>query len=279
MLYIIIPVFNRKKFTEECLLSLQKQTNTNFKIIVVDDGSTDGTSEMIDKNFSEVILIKAKGDLFWTAATNLGISYALNQHATFVMTLNNDTIATEDFVEKMYYWAAKKPDIIMGALALDAYTKEPVFGGERLNWLSNTNASVLANLSPEKQTGLHQVTHFPGRGLWIPRKVFEKIGLFDVKKFPHYFADYDFTYTATRAGFEIYCNFDAKIFIYPSESGDHQIRKKKTIKNYYNHLFGIKGGGNLANFTKFTLKNCPTPYIPLVLLNGYFRRIFGYIIK
>ena len=104
MLYIIIPVFNRKKFTEECLLSLRKQTNTNFKVIIVDDGSTDGTSEMIEKDFPEVILLKTKGDLFWTAATNLGIQHALDQQAKFIMTLNNDTLATEDFIEKMYFF-------------------------------------------------------------------------------------------------------------------------------------------------------------------------------
>lgn len=279
MLFIVIPVFNRKKFTQDCLMSLQKQTCKNFTTIVVDDGSTDGTSDMINDNFPDVLLIKTEGNLFWTAATNLGIQLALNKGADYIMTLNNDTIATEDFIEKMYCWAKEKPNALMGALALDAYSKKPVYGGEIINWLLNTSSSVLNKLPKEKQNGLHKVTHFPGRGLWIPKKVFDTIGIFDAQKFPHYFADYDFTYTATRMGFEIYCNYDAKLFIYPAESGDHQIRKRKNLKNYYNHLFGIKGGGNLANFTKFTLKNCPTSFIPFVLINGYLRRIFGYLIK
>lgn len=279
MLYIVIPVFNRKKFTEDCLRSLQNQTSKAFRTIIVDDGSTDGTAEMIQTQFPDVILIKAAGNLFWTAATNLGIQHALEQGAMYVMTLNNDTLASEDFIENMYKWAKQKPDALLGALGLDAYSKKTVFGGERLNWLTNTSTAVLNTLPLDKQHGLHKVTHFPGRGLWIPRKVFDKIGLFDVKRFPHYFADYDFTYSATRAGFEIFCNYDARLYTYPAESGDRQIRTKKTLKNYYNHLFGIKGGGNLANFTKFTLKNCPPFYIPLVLLNGYARRILGYIVK
>jgi GT2 family glycosyltransferase len=279
MLFIVIPVFNRKKFTKECLLSLQKQSRKDFTVIIVDDGSTDGTSEMLEKEFPDVIVIKADGNLFWTAATNLGIELALNKGATYVMTLNNDTLATENFIEKMYYWSQSKPEALLGALALDAYSKKPVFGGEIMNWKLNTSKSVLNNLPTEKRHGLHKVTHFPGRGLWVPRKVFEKIGLFDTKKFPHYFADYDFTYTATRSGFEVYCNYDAKLYIYPAESGDQQIRKSKNLKNYYNHLFGIKGGGNLVNFTRFALKNCPTPYIPFVLVNGYVRRVFGYLIK
>ncbi len=70
---------------------------------------------------------------------------------------------------------------------------------------------LLDKLPKDQQKGLHKVTHFPGRGLWIPRKVFDVLGLFDEKKFPHYYADYDFTHSAVRAGFEIYCNYDARL--------------------------------------------------------------------
>ena len=48
---IVIPVHNRRELTRNCLLSLQKQTYKNFSVIIVDDGSTDGTSEMIQKEF------------------------------------------------------------------------------------------------------------------------------------------------------------------------------------------------------------------------------------
>jgi GT2 family glycosyltransferase len=279
MLYIVIPVFNRKKFTHDCLLSLHKQTNKQFKVIVVDDGSTDGTSQMLKEDFPEVIVIAGTGSLFWTAATNLGIQYALANGATHVMTLNNDTLARPDFIEQMYKWSAQKPDALLGALALDSSSLKPVYGGETINWLFNSYEPLLNKLPEEQQQGIHKVTHFPGRGLWIPIKVFESIGLFDEKKFPHYYADYDFTHSAVRAGFEIYCNYDAKLLTYPTESGDRQIRKKKTIENYYNHLFGIRGGGNLLNFTRFTVKNCPPVYIPMVLVNGYIRRVFGYLVK
>jgi GT2 family glycosyltransferase len=279
MLFIVIPVFNRKKFTQDCLLSLRKQSNQNFKVIVVDDGSTDGTGQMLAEDFPEVIVLTGDGNLFWTAATNLGVKYALAHGATHIMTLNNDTLATPDFIEKMYVWATQRPDALLGALALDSASHKPVYGGETINWLQNAFEPLLNKLPQEKQKGLHRVTHFPGRGLWIPSKVFETIGLFDEKKFPHYYADYDFTHTAVRAGFEIYCNYDARLLTYPAESGDQQIRKKKSFKNYYNHLFGIRGGGNLINFTRFTIKNCPPFYIPMVLVNGYIRRVFGYLVK
>ncbi|PKV76155.1 glycosyltransferase family 2 protein [Pontibacter ramchanderi] len=279
MISIVIPVFNRKEYTRECLQSLRKQTDQRFKVVIVDDGSTDGTEDMLREEFPEVEVMKGSGNLFWTAGVNMGIRHALKQGAELIMTMNNDVITDELLIEKMYYWHAQKPTALLGALELDANTQQPIFGGERLNWLLNTIEEVLPSLPKEAQKGLHAVTHLPGRGLLIPRAVIEKIGIFDQDRFPHYIADYDYTHTARRAGFELYVNYDAKLLTYPEESGERQIRSKKNFQNYYKHLFDLKGGGNLRDFTRFTLKNCPTPYIPFHLANGYTRRLLGYFIK
>jgi GT2 family glycosyltransferase len=279
MISIVIPVFNRKEYTRECLQSLNKQTDQRFKVVIVDDGSTDGTEAMLREEFPEVEVLKGSGNLFWTAGVNMGIRHALKQGTELIMTMNNDVITDEHLIEKMYYWHAQKPLALLGALELDANTQQPIFGGERLNWLLNTIEEVLPTLSKDEQKGLHAVTHLPGRGLLIPRAVIEKIGIFDQDRFPHYIADYDYTHTARRAGFELYVNYDAKLLTYPEESGERQIRSTKNFKNYYKHLFDLKGGGNLRDFTRFTLKNCPTPYIPFHLANGYTRRLLGYFIK
>ncbi|MBD1395624.1 glycosyltransferase family 2 protein [Pontibacter sp. JH31] len=279
MISIVIPVFNRKEYTRDCLQSLRNQTNQQYKVIIVDDGSTDGTENMLREEFPEVEILKGSGSLFWTAGVNMGIRHALKQDAQLIMTMNNDVITDKHLLEKMYEWHEKKPAALLGALELDANTKQPIFGGERLNWLLNTIDEVLPTLSEDEQKGLHAVTHLPGRGLLIPRVVFEKIGLFDQDRFPHYIADYDYTHTARRAGFELYVNYDAKLLTYPEESGERQIRSEKNFKNYYKHLFDLKGGGNLRDFTRFTLKNCPKPYIPFHLANGYTRRLFGYFLR
>lgn len=278
-IYIVIPVFNRKAFTKECLLSLQRQTYKNFHVIVVDDGSTDGTSDMLAQEFPTTIVIKGDGNLFWTAATNLGIEYAMKHGADYVMTLNNDTIATDTFIEEMVNWSKKKPNALLGALAVDSGSKKIIYGGNRVDWVFHQDKNLLNELKEEEKKGIHPVSYFPGRGLWIPSKVFTKIGLFDEKQFPHYAADYDFTLVAKRAGFEIYCNYDAKLYTYPEASGAAELKKKKTFKNYYNHLFGIKGAGNLKVFTQYTLKNCPKALIPTYLLQGYTRRLLGYWLK
>jgi GT2 family glycosyltransferase len=279
MIYIVIPVFNRRKFTQDCLLSLRNQSFKAFKTIVVDDGSSDGTQKMIREEFPEVILLETSGDLFWTATTNLGIKYALENGADYVMTLNNDTSATSDFMEKMNYWSGKHPQALFGAFALDAVSKQPVYAGEVMDWKFMRSKSWVHMLNEQEFKGIREVTHFPGRGLLIPKSCFEDIGLFEEIVFPHYAADYDFTHKAVRHGFSIYCNHDAKLLIYPDASGDRENRKRKSLQNYFKHLFGRKGGGNLRNFTIYVFRNCPPMYIPTYWTIGVMRRIFGYWIK
>jgi GT2 family glycosyltransferase len=279
MIYVVIPVHNRKQYTRDCLYSLRKQTFSDHRTIIVDDGSTDETKEMLCAEFPEVVVLHGDGNLFWTAAVNLGVRHALGAGAEHVLTLNNDTVATDDFLEKMIFWSRQKPDAILGALDIDIKTKRPYYGGERVYWRLDKSMYLLNELPEEQRQGIHEVSLYPGRGLLIPRKVFERIGLFEEKLLPHYLADHDFTCMARRHGFKIYCNYDAQLYTYPEEGGDHKIRKAKTLRNYFRHLFSIKGGGNLKNFTIYTMRNCPKKDIPISLFIGYVRRLGGFWIK
>lgn len=275
-IYVVIPVFNRIIFTRDCLKSIYNQTWKNYKIIVVDDGSTDGTKEMLINEFPEVHIIQGNGNLWWTKATNLGVRYALENNADFILTLNNDTILFEDFLDKMLFWAEKYPNALFGSLALDRQTREIVYGGEIINWKWAIYDKILDKIPDGSRKGLYEVSHFPGRGLLIPSDVFKKIGLFDEKNFPHYAADYDFTHRAIRHCYKVFVNYDSKIIIFPDESGSVKLRENKNIGNYINHLTSFKGGGNLKIFIKYAWINCPKKHLVTFTFMGVIRRIFGY---
>jgi GT2 family glycosyltransferase len=226
MICVVIPVYNRKEFTKNCVESLLSQTTPVDYIIVVDDGSTDGTAEMLQE-YAGVLVLQGDGNLFWSASVNMGIRLALHMEADYIMTLNNDTVATPDFIEKMMASAKLNPCAILGALDVDIKTKTPYYGGEIFNWRSGSSKFLLNVLKKEEWKGLHEVSLFPGRGLLIPRIVFETIGLFAEKQLPHYMADYDFTLLARRNGFKVFCNYNAVLYTYPEEGGDHKLRTKK----------------------------------------------------
>lgn len=277
MIFIVTPVYNRKEFTKNYLKALSEQTVQDFSVIIVDDGSTDDTSDMIEKEFPEVTLLKEEGDLWWAEATNVAVRYAIEHNATYIMTLNDDTLPEIDYMEKMILGIEQKPDNLLGAFAINADTGEAIYGGEKLFWNTCAFKSILPNISKEEQRGFHEVNLFPGRGLLIPVEVFHKIGFYDSKNFPQTVADLDFTARAVNMGYKIYCNYDAKIKIFPEESGGVELRKKKSWKNYYLHLFGIRGAGNLKWFIKFSIKNAPKKYLIQCLVIGVSRRVVGYL--
>ncbi|MBZ5577651.1 MAG: glycosyltransferase family 2 protein [Acidobacteriia bacterium] len=274
-LAIVIPVHNRLGFTRSCLEHLRRQTVSGFQIIVVDDGSSDGTSEMIRDEFPDVTLLHGDGNLWWTGATNLGVKVAVEQGASHVMTLNDDTVPEPAFVENMWMGALEKPEALVGAYSVEVGSGRPVFGGERIHWTTGFIESLLQDPANSRE-GLVEVTHYAGRGLLIPKAVFQRIGLFDAVHFPHYAADYDFTYRAGRYGYPVFCNYQARLGIYPEASGDAANRRRKGLRNYYRHLFDIKGGANLKVFFWFALRNCPKYLLPIGLPMGMARRIFGY---
>jgi GT2 family glycosyltransferase len=277
-IYVIIPVHNRKNYTRSCLRSLYQQSFRDFEIIVIDDGSKDGTSKMIIAEFPDVVLLRGDGNLWWTRAVNMGVQYALARKADYIITLNDDIILRRDFLEAMMRRAVENGTALLGGIEFDPIAKKPTHGGRIMNWKVGKNRSILDSLTPEKWHGLYEVTHLPGRELLIPAEVFDKIGLFDEKNFPQTVADFDFTYRAHKAGYRVFCNYDARVETYPDTQGGIEYRETKSFTNYYNHLFGIKGKANLNRFIRFAWKNCPKRFLPSFVLIGISRRIFGYLL-
>ena len=91
--YIIIPVHNRKALTLACLENLKINSNLQkYQVIVVDDGSSDLTSEEVVANYPEVIILKGDGNLWWTGAMALGMTYAYEKGADYFIWLNDDSL-------------------------------------------------------------------------------------------------------------------------------------------------------------------------------------------
>ena len=105
---IIIPNWNGKHHLEVCLNALRQQSMTDFEVLLVDNGSEDGSQTYVREMFPEVILIENGENLGFTGACIKGYEASSGE---FVVLLNNDTEATSDWLEKLLSGFDLHPDV------------------------------------------------------------------------------------------------------------------------------------------------------------------------
>lgn len=246
-LSIIIVNYNTKGLLRETLESIYKNpTYREFEIIVVDNGSSDGSQEMVKKEFPDVILIENKQNLGFAKANNIGIKIAKGK---YILLLNSDTEVLRgtldsciDFLEKD---EAKEIGILGckvmlpdGKLDLACRRGFPtpknsffkIFGLAKLFPKSRFFAGYNLTYLDENQS--YEVDSVVGAFMLIRREVIDKIGLLDEDYFM-FGEDIDFCFRAKQNGFKVYYYADAKIIHHKRGSG----RNLKVLSAFYDSMW------------------------------------------
>ncbi|MEA5419562.1 glycosyltransferase [Spirulina sp. CCNP1310] len=198
-LAIILPVRNRWHYTGPILqqLATMGAMTAPHRVIVVDDGSTDGTPERVAADFPAVALIRGEGDWWWTGAIAQGMAYALGQtDVDCLLWLNDDMQLPADFWEQALKVAAEA--IAQGAL----------IGGIVLNeqdWVifsGLTGGKPIRNLA-EFATDFVPAHTLNGNLIVLPKVIAQQLGPPDYQRFPHYGGDYEYSERAQRLGLPV----------------------------------------------------------------------------
>ncbi len=108
---VVLPVHNRRDTTLRALRSLARldRSTADVEVIVVDDGSTDGTTAAIAAQSPDVTVVPGNGSLFYAAGTNLGVTHALERHPDFIVIANDDAVFSSGCVRELVHCAQAHP--------------------------------------------------------------------------------------------------------------------------------------------------------------------------
>jgi GT2 family glycosyltransferase len=256
---IIIPNFNGKQFLRECLNSIKKQNFSLYEVIIIDNGSTDGSVEYLNENYPEFALIQNQDNLGFATAVNQGIKIS---NAEYVFLLNNDTELEDDCLSNLLNCIQDDETLFAVSSKMIQNQDRDLIddAGDEYTILGFTK-KVGNNRSSEQYQNKREIFSACAGAALYRRSIFDIIGYFD-ENFFAYMEDVDISYRARIYGFKsVYCP-EAIVYHYVSA----------TSRSKYN-TFKIRLAARNNVYVPY--KNMPWPQLALNLLF----LILGFLIK
>ena len=207
VVFCVLVNWNGWADTLACIASLLAQDYSALHVVIVDNGSTDGSAERIREAYPQVAVLETGANLGFARGTNHGTRYALQQGADFVWMLNNDTIVPSDTCSKLVSKAQQHPEAGMVGSVLYTMTAPRAVqawgGGELSVWLGRSRHFM----SPEEFGPTGYLTF---ASVLIPREVLYRVGVLYEGMFL-YWEDGDYGIRVNKAGYKLIVAEDTAI--------------------------------------------------------------------
>ena len=237
---IIIPSFNGQHLLAECLPAVMSQSYSDFDVIVIDNGSDDGTVIWLKNEFPQVHIIENKVNKGFSAAVNQGIE---GSKTPYICTLNNDVVVEADWIQNLVNATAADPEVGMCASKLLFFHKPSIINSsgicvDRAGIVWDREGGTDESQRLDEALGVFG----PCAGAALYRRdMLDKIGLFDEEYFA-YFEDVDLAWRARATGWKcayvdtaIGYHHHSATSVNGSRFKDFQLGKNKVrliLKNY-----------------------------------------------
>jgi GT2 family glycosyltransferase len=228
LIYIILVSWNHWDATSRCLAQLTALNYANYQMVVVDNGSLDGTPRNVEELYSQVQLLRNGRNLGFAAGCNRGLRYALEQNAEYVLILNNDTIPPRDILARLVTQAESLP--AAGILTPTATPPSCVEHGMPTAGFCHRWTKDFVKVRPDQLLVRRpvMVDYVFGTAMFVRREVLERVGLFDEQYFMYY-EDMDFCVRARRAGFQLFLLPDVEVL----HEGEASTQDQPAQRYYY----------------------------------------------
>ncbi len=214
LVFIILVNWNGREITLECLASLHTISYKNFKVVVVDNGSSDDSVPAIARKFPGVVILEMRENLRFAEGNNAGIRYALEHGAELVLLLNNDTVVDKDFLSRLV--ENIQSDSAIGMVAPKIYYHDDpgriwFAGGELSMWAGTLKHIGIREVDTGQYNSVREILYASGCCLLTRTEVINRIGMLD-KSFFMYTEDADWCMRCRQAGFRIYYEPRARVW-------------------------------------------------------------------
>ncbi len=245
---IIIPSWNGKTFLENCLISLYRQTFTQYRVIIVDNGSDDGTLDFLQSNYPKVKVVALPENMGFCRAVNRGIEAGVSP---FVFLLNNDTELAEDCLEQLIHAAHHYSEDFFAPKMLD-FANRFILDGAGDGYLRGGAGYRLGTMETDgpMYAESRQVFGACGGAALYRRSMLEETGLLD-EDFFAYLEDVDLNLRACRLGY--LCRFvpEARVYHIGSATTGSKINPFTVRLSTRNSLYVLIKHYSLPLFFRF----------------------------
>lgn len=267
--HVLLPVHNRIDITRTCVSQLLRQSLRPAQLIVIDDGSSDGTSAMVRAMAPEAVVIHGDGSLWWAGCLQKGLNWLAHQGVPgedLVLMLNDDTTFEERFLENAARAMTTAPSAMLLAQAYSSRTGSLIEVGVRADWQALRFESVF---------DIGCANCLSTRGLFIRLRDALRTGGFRPRLLPHYLSDYEFTIRANRHGVRFITDPAVKLVLNEDTTGK-RTSDRSSLGAYFRSVFSKRSVPNPFYWTSFLLMACPVRHLPgniLLVWIGFLREL------
>lgn len=208
MVSIVIPAFNQLEYTRQCVNSIVANTHCAYRLILVDNGSTEPVADYFH-SVPGAVVVRSEKNLGFAGGVNLGLAQARGH----VLLLNNDTLVPEGWLTRLESVLMRAPDTgMVGPMS------NYVSGSQLIPGLSFESLDAISAYAARRRRdypdGIRDVARLVGFCLLIRDTVLEEVGLLDEAYGTGNFEDDDYCVRALRAGYRLVVDEGSFVFHY-----------------------------------------------------------------
>ena len=268
MIHVITCVHNRYPITEKFVEQLLSQSYKEIHLILVDDGSTDGTAKMVKNKMPSATIITGNGTLYWGGGLHEAYKWVknnLSNYEEYLMIANDDTEFDCGYISTAVDLLKEKENTLVTGVGIGNISHQRKDGAVHFDFASTGENNIHGKEDDEGNCA-------STRSLFMRVKDFLDIGGFHPILLPHYGSDYEWTIRANRKGKAIKSYSILNYYVHEETTG-FTPTQRVTIKK----VFSRKSNYNPIYRLNFIFMVTPLKYIPIAMtyqIKRYFTWLF-----